>query len=66
MITKFKSGSSVYTCDCCGKKTRDTGRGEDGVCFKCYDEAGWENEHMDYGEDHNGAGRSPDNCPMCR
>jgi rubrerythrin len=64
---RFERGSSTYRCDSCGKLTRDTGRGEfDGVCAKCYEEGGWENEHSNDGPDHNGAGPSPDECPTCR
>ena len=64
--SKFQRGSSVYKCDYCGKMTRDTGRGEfDGVCARCYEEAGWENEHQN-SPDHDGAGPQPDECPICR
>ena len=72
LVSKFKKGSKVYKCESCGKMTRDTGRGEiedrgfGGTCAKCYDEGGYENEHQDYGSDHNGAGPMPDECPMCR
>jgi ribosome-binding protein aMBF1 (putative translation factor) len=35
---KFHKGSAVYTCEYCGKKTRDTGIGEASVnlCKSCY------------------------------
>lgn len=67
LVSKFEPGRSTYICDCCGKRTRYTGRGEpDGVCTRCYDEGGWQNEHFDNGADHNGSGPSPDNCPVCR
>jgi len=72
MLSQFKRGRAVYTCDYCGKRTRDTGIGETdnflsgGLCAKCYDEGGWEIEHMDSGSDHNGEGPQPNNCPTCR
>ena len=63
----FERGSSTWECDTCGKLTRDTGRGEfDGVCARCYDEGGFENEHQNYGPDHNGNGPLPGECPLCR
>jgi hypothetical protein len=72
LISGFRPGRSTYTCETCGKLTRETGMGESagangygGVCAKCYDEGGWENEHYD-DPDHNGVGPSPDNCPTCR
>lgn len=65
---RFARGGSVYTCDSCGKRTRDTGRGETegSTCAACYEEAGWENEHSDTRGDHNGEGPSPEECPTCR
>ena len=62
---RFQRGSGCYVCVSCGKKTRSTGRGDNeyvGLCAKCYDEAGIENEHLDgY---HKG---NPDPmCPMCK
>ena len=44
---------AVYTCDDCGKATRETGYGESGVglCKACYVWAGFENEHDDQGHD---------------
>lgn len=55
--------SGVYTCKCCGKRTRETGECESGVglCVTCYNEAGLENEHQDGYHDVPNA-----NCPMCR
>jgi len=70
--SKFERGSSVYKCDYCGKRTRNTGRGEyqdwtgGGICGRCYEEAGFENDHQDYGADHDGSGPQPDDCPLCR
>jgi hypothetical protein len=42
---RFKKGSGVYTCQCCGRQTRDTGGDGSGVgsCDLCYDLAGFEN-----------------------
>lgn len=64
----FQSGSGVYTCKSCNKRTRETGEGESdlGLCKKCYVEAGFENEHSDTGGDHNGEGSMPQWCPTCR
>ena len=67
LLSKFERGSSVYMCEICKNQTRDTGRGESpGVCARCYEEGGWQNEHFDFGPDHNGDGPSPDDCPECR
>lgn len=52
---QFLRGQSVYTCRCCSRQTRQTGRGDnDGIelCAECYDLSGWENQFMD--------GRQPD------
>lgn len=48
---RFRSGSSVYTCRSCGKRTRETGNSESYslLCLYCYDEAGQENTHSDEG-----------------
>ena len=55
-------GSGCYDCGACGKKTRDTGRGEAGVqlCLACYVQACRENRHSD--DDHDGP---LDTCPIC-
>ena len=39
--SRFKRGSGVYECADCGKRTRDTGKGEGsvGLCAACYDAA---------------------------
>jgi ribosome-binding protein aMBF1 (putative translation factor) len=39
----------VYTCDFCGKRTRETGHGESdlGICADCYLKAGDENAVSD-------------------
>ena len=41
--------SGVYTCDFCGKRTRETGEGESdlGICRFCYLEAGLSNALSD-------------------
>ena len=46
-----KRHGSTYNCNCCGKKTRETGEGESGLqmCAACYwdgqiDICGWDNE----------------------
>ena len=45
----FQTGSGVYTCNSCGKRTRETGSCESGtgMCRACFDEAGEENTHLD-------------------
>lgn len=62
MTSRFKTGSGAYTCNSCGKRTRETGEGESELqlCAACLDEAGLENEHWDYGHDEPVAG-----CPEC-
>lgn len=68
---------TTYICNGCGKRTRETGQSESGVglCAKCFEEAGLENEHSDYGG--HVTGRNPDGsyivgkeynpeCPVCR
>ena len=65
-VSRFERGSSTYRCESCGKLTRNTGdEGDFGrrSCRKCWDEAGFENEHQDGGHD---PGSRPDCCPMCR
>jgi len=46
---RFEKGSGVYTCDFCGKKTRETGCGESSVhlCVYCYELGGIENSRDD-------------------
>ena len=83
---RIARGSGVYKCDCCGKMTRDTGRGESlgtcyesaavhhGVCYSCYEEGGFENEHADNNGQHHFTDakgeqyteKSPEYCPLCR
>lgn len=60
---RFTKGSGCYTCSSCGKLTRSTGRGDNensGVCAKCFDNGGLENEHSDMG--HKGDVKD---CPIC-
>lgn len=47
--SKFRRGSGVYTCHCCGHRTRETGNDESllGLCAYCYEEGGFENELAD-------------------
>ena len=48
--SKFQKGSGCYTCKCCGKLTRSTGRGDNEhvlLCATCYDMAGDENAVQD-------------------
>ena len=60
--SRFQRGSAVYTCDSCGKRTRETGNSESycGMCAKCYDDGGIENGHTDNGHPY----RLLD-CPLC-
>lgn len=46
---KFKKGSGVYTCSCCGKQTRETGLSEslNSLCAYCLEEGEWENALSD-------------------
>lgn len=54
-------GNKVITCKECKKRTTtEAGQGT-GLCGRCYDRAGLENEHLDGGHDdatHGG-------CPLC-
>jgi len=49
MSSKFQRGSGVYTCQSCGKKTRETGLFESdyGICAYCYEVGGLENAYAD-------------------
>lgn len=46
---RFKKGSAIYTCMCCGKRTRATGHSEEnnGLCADCYNCGGDENAVAD-------------------
>jgi hypothetical protein len=49
---RFVKGSSVYACNCCDRKTRQTGRGDNEflkLCAECFDLGGVENEICDSG-----------------
>lgn len=65
-ISKFQSrrfhDHVVYTCDSCGKRTRDTGEGEAdcNLCKHCFQAASAANSHSDGGC----KGRVVD-CPQC-
>jgi hypothetical protein len=49
MINKFRQGSAVYKCQCCGKMTRDTGEGEKSceMCAGCFEVSGYFNSFQD-------------------
>lgn len=50
---RFTKGTALYNCACCGRATRDTGRGDNelvGMCAECYDLGGEENHLNDTGE----------------
>jgi hypothetical protein len=47
---RFVKGQSVYTCTCCGRKTRQVGTGDCEnveMCFDCYELTGIENGYND-------------------
>lgn len=50
---RFLRGSGCYTCHCCQRKTRSTGRGDNencDLCAQCYDWHGIANIMADNGE----------------
>lgn len=50
---RFTKGTARYNCTCCGRATRDTGRGDNellGMCAECFDLGGEENHLSDTGE----------------
>lgn len=49
MNSRFNKGSGCYTCQSCGKKTRDVNREEGAarLCSDCYEKAGDENAVTD-------------------
>jgi hypothetical protein len=54
---RFAKGSAVYTCRCCNRSTRSTGRGDNELlrmCAECYDLGGEENSLNDSGEFYQG------------
>ena len=49
---RFTRGTAAYKCKCCGRLTRDTGRGDNeliGYCAQCYDLGGEVNHISDCG-----------------
>ena len=48
---RFQQGSGVYTCEHCGKQTRETGSSESGVklCRRCLNILEWANSVLDDG-----------------
>ena len=49
---RITKGTGIFSCSCCGRKTRDVGNGDNelvGMCEECYNLAGMENEHSDSG-----------------
>ena len=47
---RFVRGSGLYKCECCGRNTRSTGRGDNEnvkLCAECYDLQGLENARQD-------------------
>lgn len=49
---RFAKGSAVYSCRCCKRSTRSTGRGDNEhvrLCADCYDLGGEENHLSDTG-----------------
>ena len=46
----FQRGRSTFTCKICQRRTRDTGQSEDsGLCFECWELAGYDNHVNDNG-----------------
>lgn len=56
--SKFKVGSGVYKCRCCGINTRETGSGESEttLCADCYELCGMDNFCNDNGQTPEQAG----------
>lgn len=57
---RFRRGSGLYACRCCGRNTRATGRGDNEhvlLCAECFDLGGEENHLSDTGTLYD----SPDN-----
>jgi hypothetical protein len=47
---RFERGSGCYSCSCCQRLTRSTGRGDNencGLCEECFEVGGIENEIAD-------------------
>ncbi len=50
--SRFERGSGCFTCESCGRKTRQTGeQGGNPICPLCFDQAGWQNAVSDYGSE---------------
>ena len=52
IANRFGTGG-CYECRCCGRKTRDTGRGDNEncqLCVECFELSGVENSISDNGE----------------
>lgn len=49
--SKFQSGSGVFTCDICNRRTRMTTQDDDRFCGECYDLLGIQNTLWDDGEE---------------
>ena len=50
---RFTRGTAAYKCRCCGRSTRDTGRGDNELmrmCAECFDLGGEENHLNDTGK----------------
>lgn len=53
VTNRFAKGSAVYSCRCCKRRTRSTGRGDNdlvGLCADCFDLAGELNHLSDTGD----------------
>ena len=45
---RFRRGQSVFTCDCCGRQTRNTGQPtQSTTCLECWELAGLQNMIFD-------------------
>lgn len=66
----FGRGTGIFTCRVCGKRTRQTGNGDNEyvqLCVACYDYAGWENTHSDNGHDDlDCTDEQKKDCPICK
>jgi hypothetical protein len=64
----FGKGTGCYTCACCQKKTRSTGRGDNenvGLCAGCFDLASLDNHHRDNCSSHVAEQNDVVSCPEC-
>jgi tRNA G26 N,N-dimethylase Trm1 len=49
---RFQQGRGVFVCECCGRRTRDSGQSVSSeCCYECYELAGWQNAVWDNGFD---------------